>query len=138
VYYGAALPDRRDAHLAVTTGLDTADPAWAWHRVAAATGPDEQVAAALDQVATDARARAAFGTAAAAWEQAARVSERPGDAQRRMFAAADAAWLAGDPVRANQILDEALASNVDGSLRGRMLYLRGYSEYAAGSLVWQP
>jgi hypothetical protein len=51
-----------------------------------------------------------------------------------MFAAADAAWLAGDATRANRILDEALASNCDDGLRGRMLYLRGYSEYAAGSL----
>lgn len=132
VYYGAPIAERRTAHLAMAAVYAPEDPAWAWHQVAAAVGPDELVARALDQVSSDARARSAFSTAASASEHAARVSVSPHDVQRRMYSAADSAWLGGDPARAARLLDEALECPGDEQLRGRMLFLRGYSEYAGG------
>lgn len=136
VYYGAPVPDRRGAHLAIAAGLAPQDPAWAWHQLAAAKGPDESVARALDRVSSDARTRAGFSTAAAASEQAARISPSPPDAQRRLYHAADAAWLGGDPARAIRLLNEALAgSSADQVLHGQMLFLRGYTEYATGDLL---
>ena len=132
VYYGAPAADRAAAHRAVADGLPQGEPGWAWHRAAAADGPDEQVAAALDQVAADASRRAGFATAARAAEQAAGLSARPQDAARRRLTAADAAWLAGDAARAERLLDEALASTNQDDLRGRVLHLRGHTEYAAG------
>ena len=132
VYYGAPAADRAAAHRAVADGLPQGEPGWAWHRAAAADGPDEQVAAALDQLAADASRRAGFATAARAAEQAAGLSACPQDATRRRLTAADAAWLAGDAARAERLLDEALASTNQDDLRGRVLHLRGHTEYAAG------
>jgi hypothetical protein len=97
IYYRAPAADRCAAHRAVADGLPEGEPGWAWHRAAAADGPDEQVAAALDRVAADASRRAGFATAAWAAEQAAGLSAQ--DAARRRLAAADAAWLAGDAAR---------------------------------------
>jgi DNA-binding CsgD family transcriptional regulator len=132
VYYGAPATDRAAAHRAVADGLPEGEPSWAWHRAAAADGPDEQIAAALDAVAADASRRAGFATAARAAEYAAGLSARPQDAARRRLTAADAAWLAGDAARAERLLDEALASASRDDLRGRVLHLRGHTEYAAG------
>ena len=123
VYYGAPAADRAAAHRAVADRLPEGEPSWAWHRAAAADGPDEQIAAALDTVATDASRRAGFAAAARAAEHAAGLSARPQDAARRRLTAADAAWLAGDAARAEGLLDEALASANQDDLRGRVLHL---------------
>jgi DNA-binding CsgD family transcriptional regulator len=132
VYYGAPAADRAVAHRAVADGLPLGEPGWAWHRAAAADGPEEQVAAALDQVAADASQRAGYAAAARAAEQAAGLSARPEDAARRRLTAADAAWLAGDAERAERLLDEALAGADRDDLRGRVLRLRGETEYWVG------
>ena len=132
VYYAATIADRAAAHRAVAAGLAEGEPGWAWHRAAAADGPDELVAAALDRVAADASRRAGFATAARAAEQAATLSAHPQDAARRLLAAADAAWLAGDAGRAERLLDEALGSASQDDLRGRVLHLRGHTEYTVG------
>ena len=132
VYYSAPAADRAAAHRAVADGLPEGEPGWAWHRAAAAEGPDEQIAAALDTVAADASRRAGFAAAARAAEQAAALSVSPQDAARRRLTAADAAWLAGDAGRAEQLLDTALASAGQDDVRGRVLHLRGHTEYAAG------
>jgi DNA-binding CsgD family transcriptional regulator len=132
VYYGAPAADRAAAHRAVADGLPEGEPGWAWHRAAAADGPDEQIAAALETVAADVSRRAGFAAAARAAEQAAGLSARREDAARRWLTAADAAWLAGDAERAERLLDEALASTNQDDLRGRVLHLRGHTEYAVG------
>jgi hypothetical protein len=132
VYYGAPAADRAAAHRAVADGLPEGGASWAWHRAAAADGPDEQIAVALDAVAADASRRAGFAAAARAAEHAAALSAHPQDAARRRLTAADAAWLAGDAARAEWLLEEALASANQDHLRGRVLHLRGHTEYAAG------
>jgi hypothetical protein len=60
----------------------------AWHLAGAATGPDAEVAAALDAAARDARGRGAPAEALQAWERAAALSPRPADARRRWLEAA--------------------------------------------------
>lgn len=134
VYYGASEADRRAAHLALAAGRPRGSAAWARHRAAAAAGPDEEVAVALDRAASESGSRTGFASAAAAYEHAARLSLQPREAARRLLAAADAAWLAGDSARAARLLDEALSGCVDPDLRGQMLYLRGYTEYSAGDV----
>ena len=132
VYHGAPAAERTAAHRAVAAGLPEGEPSWARHRAAAADGPDEQIAAALDKVAAEASRRAGFAASAWAAEQAARLSARSQDAARRWLTAADAAWLAGDAARADRLLDAALANAIEDDLRGRVLHLRGHTEYAAG------
>lgn len=132
VYHSAPAASRNAAHRTVADGLPETEPGWAWHRAAAADGPDEQVATALDRVAADGSRRAGFAAAARAAEQAARLSALPSDAARRRLTAADAAWLAGDPARSGRLLDEALTIAGQDDVRGRVLHLRGHTEFAAG------
>jgi DNA-binding CsgD family transcriptional regulator len=132
VYHGASAADRTAAHLAVAAGLPEGERGWARHRAAAADGPDEQIAVALDKVAAEESRRAGFAACAWAAEQAAGLSARSPDATRRKLTAADAAWLAGDADRAERLLDAALANADQDDLRGRVLHLRGQTEFAAG------
>ncbi|HEX9623807.1 MAG TPA: AAA family ATPase, partial [Streptosporangiaceae bacterium] len=66
--YAAGSPkDRRAAHLTLAAATDAqTDPERrVWHLAAAATGPDEEVAAALEQAAVKTQARAGLAAAAA-------------------------------------------------------------------------
>jgi hypothetical protein len=101
VYQGATSAERGAAHAALAAALDgpqageSAADRRAWHRAAAAPGPDEQVAAELEQAAARARQRLGHAAAAAALERAARLTpDQPGKA-RRLIAAAGAALDAG-------------------------------------------
>ena len=132
VYHRSPLSERRAAHRAVAARLSEDSASWAWHQAAAAEGPDERVASALEQVAAEASQRAGYAAAAGAYEQAARLSKGRPEAARRRFLAGDAAWLAGDSPRAERLLEEAWADADSESLRGRILALRGHNEYCAG------
>src|SRR6185312_2772168 len=80
VYQGATSAERGAAHAALAAALH--DPMGgapdadrhAWHQAAAAAGPDEGVAAALEQAADRARQRLGHAAAAAALERAARLT----------------------------------------------------------------
>ncbi len=132
VYHRSPLSERRAAHRAISACLSEDSPAWAWHQAAAAAGPDERVASALDRVAAEASQRSGYAAAAGACEQAARLSGGRLEAARRRFSAADAAWLAGDSPRAERLLEEAWADAGADNLRGQILALRGRTEYGAG------
>src|SRR5205823_6473392 len=112
--------ERRRAHAALAGVLG--DERRAWHRAAAAMGPDEEVAAELERAAGDAAARRAFASASAAFERAAQLSPAPADSARRLLAAGQAAGAAGAPERALALLEDAA---VDDGLRGRAVHLRG-------------
>ncbi|MFE5329153.1 AAA family ATPase [Embleya sp. NPDC056575] len=85
-----------------------------WHLAALATGPDADLAAALEAGAGRTRRELGAGAAAATWEQAARLTADRPTARRRFVAAAYAAWEAGFPVRARTLLDTADATDVEG------------------------
>ncbi|WP_161500588.1 AAA family ATPase [Embleya scabrispora] len=85
-----------------------------WHLAALATGPDAELAAALEAGAGRTRRELGAGAAAATWEQAARLTADRPTARRRFVAAAYAAWEAGFPVRARTLLDTADATDVEG------------------------
>ena len=132
VYHRSPVSERRAAHRAIAACLSEDSAAWAWHQAAAADGPDERVASALDRLAAEASQRAGYAAAAAACEQAARLSEGRPEAARRLFSAGDAAWLAGDSPRAERLLEEAWADAGTDNLRGQILAIRGHSEYGSG------
>jgi DNA-binding CsgD family transcriptional regulator len=130
----AAPSDRRAAHRAFATALDpvAGSERRAWHLAAATLEADEAVAASLAAVAAGAGERGGHAAAAAAFEQAARLSPEPPARAERMRRAADAAWLGGDGPRALALLDEAAGIAVGvaeraeaGHLRGRVLARRG-------------
>ena len=106
-YRGAPFARRTRAHLALAAALEGAENAdrRAWHRAAAVVGADEQAAGDLERTADRALERGGHAAAAAALERAAELTAEPEPRARRLVAAADAAWLAGDAARAQALAD---------------------------------
>jgi DNA-binding CsgD family transcriptional regulator len=117
VYRLAPAPERRAAHAALAGAL--AGERRAWHLAAAAIGPDDEAAAALEEAAQAAVGRRAFASAATALERAARLSGEREPRARRMLAAGEAAAAAGLPERALPLLTAARDAAPDGALRVR-------------------
>jgi DNA-binding CsgD family transcriptional regulator len=130
-YRSAPSDERRAAHRALATAETDLDRR-AWHRAAAALGPDAEAAAELEQAALRARARGAYTAAASSFERAARLTGQPEARARRLFAAADAAWLAGHTERAEQRLADALEVCADPGLELEIHHLRGHAALRAG------
>lgn len=130
IYHAAEPVERRRAHALIAAAIGGAEAAW--HLAAAAIGPDERAANALDAAADTARSRSGFAAAAAALERAARLSVLPADRVRRLAAGADAAWLAGRPDHASALIAEALRHANDPHMRGQLLHTRGTIEHFVG------
>jgi class 3 adenylate cyclase/DNA-binding CsgD family transcriptional regulator len=128
VYHAAPPSDRRAAHAALANALT--DPRdmerRAWQLASAAFGPDEEVAAALELAGDAARERSGYGGASAAYERAARLSPASESRLRRLLAAGEAAWNAGQTPRAIALLEEGLDATDDPVLRGQLLSVRGH------------
>ncbi|TDD68863.1 helix-turn-helix transcriptional regulator [Actinomadura darangshiensis] len=108
-YQDAAHHRRIDVHGALARVLDGDAHAdrRAWHLAAAATGPDEDVAAELERVAHRAGQRGGTAAVAAAYERAARLSTGPEGKARRLVHAARASYDAGRPDQATRLAAEA-------------------------------
>jgi len=105
VYQYAPLNRRTQAHLALAeTFASRADAdRRAWHLAAAATGPSEEIAAALEESAEQSRTRGSYSAVAAAYERAAWLSLESKHRSRRLLAAAQAALEAGQLDRADTL-----------------------------------
>lgn len=107
VHRGADPAQRRRVHAAlaasIPAGTDT--DRRTWHRAEATTGPDEQIAAELEESAARARDRAGYSTEAAFLAAAAERTAEPAACGRRLFAAAVAAIRAGLPGTAHRLLE---------------------------------
>ena len=106
VYGAAALSSRSAVHRALAAV--TTDPTRAaWHRADGAFGPDEGIAADLEQAARRAQSRGAGAEAAAALRRAAVLSPDLTRRVERLAAAADVARSSGLIDEASRILREA-------------------------------
>lgn len=125
-YHVADNADRRAAHRALAAALEgESTERAAWHHAAAATGPDEHVAAMLEHAAETALARSAYSAAAHAFEAAAGLSPAGTDRLRRTMGAGRALWLGGEAVRAASLLDGVASLAVDPITRAELQQLRG-------------
>jgi len=137
VYRAATFAERRAVHLALAGALEGAGQAdrRAWHRAAAAAGPDEAAAAELERSAGRARARGGHAAAAAALERAAELTSEETARVRRLVAGAEAAWLAGRPAWALELAGRAGRLDPPPRLRAGLQQLRARIELWCGSPV---
>jgi GMP synthase-like glutamine amidotransferase/tetratricopeptide (TPR) repeat protein len=131
VVYGALRTERRAAHTAIA-GASKSDSA-TWHAALAAPGPDERIAASLEDTAGRALSRHAHSAAARALELAARLSPARGQRARRLVAAAEAAALAGHIYAAVDHVEAALPELDDGASRAAAQLLLGSLLARSGS-----
>jgi DNA-binding CsgD family transcriptional regulator len=132
-YRSASVQTRQELHAALAGATDpAADPERrAWHRAQAAPGPDEEVAAELEQCAGRAQRRGGLAAAAAFLERSAGLTLDPGRRAGRALAAAQAKYQAGALDAALFLLAMAQAGPLDELQRARADLLRAQVAFAS-------
>jgi DNA-binding CsgD family transcriptional regulator len=135
VYHGASSPDRRAAHRALAAVLSEPRESVprAWHLGAAAQGEDENVAAALEEAAIEARNRSGLAAASRAFERAARLTPESERRAARLHEAGSDAYIGGESQRGITLLDEALTFASGIPLRAAIAHSRARAEMWTGS-----
>jgi DNA-binding CsgD family transcriptional regulator len=108
----------------------------AWHLAAAARGPDEPVAAALEDAAISASARGGYAASATALDRAAKLSPGREDRVRRLVGAARDWQLAGHAQPALELLQNALPLTSDDRQRATIQHLRAQVAIGQGDFVF--
>jgi DNA-binding CsgD family transcriptional regulator len=144
IYHAATATQQRETHRALAAACNPELDAVrrAWHLAAAATRPDEGVAAELEDAAGRARSRGGYAATAALLECAAQLTTDEQPRAHRTLAAAQAHVLAGTVNRADALLAEAtpgLANPLSAAqatrLRGRIHATCGRVGEAVAALV---
>jgi DNA-binding CsgD family transcriptional regulator len=120
----AASPARVLAMYAALAAVVVDPERQLWHRAMSAVGPDEEIAAALDEHADRARRRGAVTVAAAALERAALLTTDPSRKGERLVQAAEIAFELGlvDVVR--RLLAEAEGLEIGSLAAARLAWLQ--------------
>jgi DNA-binding CsgD family transcriptional regulator len=131
--YHAADPVRRRSVHATLGSLPGAPARRAWHLAAAADAPDEEVAAALEVAAGEARARGGVTAGARAFERAASLSTDDGARARRLLEAASDFAQGGQPDHALALVSTAQELVPGGALATEVVRVRGRVEMRRGA-----
>jgi DNA-binding CsgD family transcriptional regulator/tetratricopeptide (TPR) repeat protein len=133
VYRTATREQRRKVHLALAEATDgSVDPdRRAWHLATASAGPNESIAAALEQSAGRARTRGGLAAAAAFLHRSVVLSGDPKQRVRRALAAAQASLHAGIYEGGLELLALAEASTPDDLQQAQVEWLRGQIAFAS-------
>lgn len=134
IYSAATTAERRAVHRALAAALVGDPDRRAWHLAAAADRPDDDVVAALDEVAERAVGRGGHEAAAAAWARAAELTAAGEERGLRLFRAASSAWLGAHPARATALAGAAATDVTDPLVRAQLLTLQGQIEWNTRSL----
>src|SRR5208283_5266539 len=132
IYYATPLRQRRLIHQALAAGDGSEPDRVAWHLGMAAAGPDEAVAARLEQAAGRAQDRGGYAATVMFLSRAAELSADEGPRARRLLAASEAALIAGQPVRAGALLEAATPRLGDPLARAQARRLHGTIRCALG------
>jgi DNA-binding CsgD family transcriptional regulator len=132
-YQAGDAADRRRVHRALADATDArADPdRRAWHRARGTAGPDEQVAADLEQSAGRAQARAGLAAGAAFLTLATELTPHPAARTRRALSAAFASIQAGAFEAARTLITIARDGPVDELQRGQIDLVRAQLAFAS-------
>ncbi|MGC0374220.1 helix-turn-helix transcriptional regulator [Streptomyces sp. SAI-229] len=136
VYQAAPVSLRLVVHTALAEALHRPEDAdrRAWHHAVVATGPDERVAAELENTARRAVERSGYAAAAAAYERAARLTESGTDRARRLVLAAEAIAEEGDIDRMTELARQGAAGTDDPALTVRATRVRAAAAFHHGLL----
>ncbi|MFC8520767.1 LuxR C-terminal-related transcriptional regulator [Streptomyces sp. NPDC057257] len=134
VHHLAAGRERRQAYAAVADTLTSPEDAdrRAWYRSWSVQGPDDRVAAALEETADAAGTRGGPAAKAAALERAADLTTRGAERGRRLVLAATEFWRAGDHRRAEAMLHGSRSLLDDPESRAAAAFLEGALELGRG------
>jgi DNA-binding CsgD family transcriptional regulator len=123
VYQLADPAERRAAHRRIAQALPADDEyRRAWHLAAAATSPDDELAAMLERAAGAVRQRGGVAASARTLAKAADLSIDDSSRCRRLHAAATAAYLAGDAAQAVRLAELALDKAPDPTMRATAMH----------------
>lgn len=114
-YHGATSAEHDAAHRALAAVLP--EDRAAWHRAAAADGPDEDVARGLTAAGRAAADRGDLAAGAVAVRRAVALTPRGPDAARRALLAAELSIAAGDLPQCRDLAEAALAGPADPPVR---------------------
>ena len=120
----AGLAARQAMHRALAEVLAGVPDRQVWHRAAASVGPDEEVAAGLENAADRAFGRGAIAEQAQALAAAARLSPGPALRGQRLIRAAWAFYDLGRPQTTLRLLDEAEPLDLEPGDRLRLSWYR--------------
>jgi DNA-binding CsgD family transcriptional regulator len=137
VYRSAISRQRRTAHLALAEvlGAEGDQARRAWHRAAAAQGPDDAIAADLDAAARLARRRGAHAAAAATYERAALLTTTDGSRGERLLGAAEASWRSGRTDRVLELIEQVRPLLTDDADHAALALLHGSCALERGALA---
>ncbi len=132
IYHAADPVQRRSVH-ATLGSLPGAPARRAWHLAAAADAPDEEVAAALEVAAGEARARGGVTAGARAFERAASLSTDDAARARRLLEAASDFAQGGLADHALDLVSTAQELIPGGALATEVVRVRGRVEMRRGA-----
>jgi DNA-binding CsgD family transcriptional regulator len=132
-YHAASAAERRAAHAALAAAAPQGSSERASHLAACAVAPDEEVAAALEGAALDARGRGAHATAARDFGRAAQLTPEDEPRARRLLEAATDATRSGEADHAFALLGEAARLAADPLLAADVQRMTGHVEMRRGS-----
>lgn len=130
----ATPADQREAHRALSERLPAGDRARVWHLAESTVGTDPTVAEELERLAEADRHRLGHAASSAALERSWGLTDDRDLAARRLAAAAQDAFVAGDVVRVRALVDRVLAEGAPERVRGEALFTVGLLEQYAGSV----
>jgi DNA-binding CsgD family transcriptional regulator len=138
IHQQATVGERHAVHTALARILTLDADRRVWHRAAACSEPDEEVAADLEAAASRAQIRGGVDTAVAALERAAALSGDPVSRGRRLLRAAELAVELGRRDVVVRLLGEATGTAESEDQRTRMAWIResfddGVRDPAAGA-----